>query len=143
MSVLVDNPTDMTIGAAWCAIIGHEWGPAIYGNLDEIARQVETIGVKLSEGQPARRNNCYLSIGKKRENGRRTLELCLQAPLAEPETWANYGVIAMELHDSSYRFRYYTSHKPQIKNDFSSRSFTEIYKIPQEVFESLKEQING
>ena len=143
MSILVDNPTDITIGAAWCAIIGHEWGPAIYGNLDEIARQVETIGVKLSKGQPARKINCYLSIGKKRNDGRRTLELCLQAPLDEPETWANYGVITMELQDSKYCFKYYTSHKPQIKNDFGSRSFTDIYKIPREVFESLKEQING
>lgn len=143
MSVLVDNPIDITIGAAWCAMVTKEFGPAIYETLDEIEEQLKTIGVPLSEGQHARTHNCYVAIGKRRANGTRVLDLRVQIAMTEPGTWANYEIIALEICGSKYCFRHYTSHKPQIKNDFSSRSFTTIYKVPKEVFESLKEQING
>lgn len=143
MSILTNNPTDITTGTMWNVLVRGAQGKEIYKVLDYIAHDCETLGVKMAEGKPARSQYCYLAVGKDRGNGHRICELQLQAPNADNTSgWTPYQSISLEMRDYHYQFRYDTHFKPAVKNDVASRAFTDIYKIPRELFNDLRDAIN-
>ena len=143
MSILSNNPTDITTGVMWSILVHNAVRKDIYNVLDSIAMDVEKIGSKMNEGKPARSKYCYLAIGKPRWGGKRICELQLQAPSPDNDSgWTPFQVISLELRGEQYCFRYDTCFKPSIKNDESCRAFTDIYKIPVELFYDLKDVID-
>lgn len=143
MSILSNNPTDITTGVIWDSLVRGAQGKEIYKVLNDIARDCETLGKKMAEGKPARSQYCYIAIGKDRGTGRRICELQLQAPNNHDVSgWAPYQTMSLTLQGEGYRFRYDTCFKPAIKNDVGGRAFTDIYKIPHELFNDLKDAIN-
>lgn len=115
---------------------------SIYNVLGTIAAQCEVIGEKMKEGQPARYEYCMVSIGSRRWDGKRMLNLVIQAPNNNAASgWDRYQIIDLELSRGKYKLRCYTHNRKQINNTFNNRQFADIFKIPMSTFEDLKEVI--
>lgn len=143
MSILSDNPTTITKGAEWNSMVRMATGREIYRVLGTIAAQCETIGKPLKEGQAVRFEHCVISIGRRRSDGKRICELQLQAPNDDMKTgWDRLQIICLHLNGDGYKFKYYTFNRRAIDNTFNSRQFAEIYRIPIEIFNELKEAIS-
>lgn len=143
MSVLTDKPITLTKGAEWNSLVRLANRKEIYDVLETIASQCDGIGKRLKEGQAVRFEHCVVAIGNRRWDGKRTCALQFQAPNNDAQTgWDRIQIIDLELNGDGYKFTYYKYNRRLIDNTHNSRVFSDIYRIPMEIFNELKEAIS-
>lgn len=142
MSILTDDPITITTGAEWNSMVQLADKISIYHVLDEIAEQCEVIGEKMKERQCVRADYCVISIGSRRWDGKRMLNLVIQAPNNTSSGWDRFQIIDIELSGGKYGFKHCTHNRRQIDNTLNSRAFADIYRIPVEIFNDIKDVIN-